>query len=102
MKAKHIFLTMGLTLLSPMLALAQGWRGNSDCGYNFHNFFGGGWMMILWIALLIGIVILIMKRGVGSSPKRVASNNAMNILMERYAKGEISREDYLKLKDDLD
>ena len=100
MNFKHFILVIGLTA-SPMLALAQSWRGNSCWGYGFPGFFGGGWMMILWTVLVIGIIFIIVRWAGGSSPKRLASHNAMGILTERYAKGEISREDFLKLKEDL-
>ena len=31
----------------------------------------------------------------------IVSSSAMNILSERYARGELSREEYLKMRDDI-
>lgn len=88
-------------MISPLLVMAQGWRGGGCWGNDFPGFFGGGWMMIFWTVLIIGVVFLMVRFVGGMNTKRTALNNAMNILAERYAKGEISREDFLKLKEDL-
>lgn len=97
---KRVFLVIGLTI-TPMLGLAQGWRGNNCWTDGFPGFFGGGWMMILWTVLLIGVIFLVVRWAVGSGSQRSGAGNAMNILAERYARGEISRDEFLKLKEDL-
>ena len=77
------------------------------------NYFGGfgfgfGWifMILFWGLIIWGIFALV--RGVGGhgccghGHGERRGNDAMNILKERYAKGEISREDFEKMKKDLE
>lgn len=68
--------------------------------------FGFGWIFVLlfWGLIIWGIYALV--RGAtghgccgGHGPK---GNNAMDILKERYAKGEISKEDFDKMRKDLE
>ncbi|MDD4873575.1 MAG: SHOCT domain-containing protein [Dehalococcoidales bacterium] len=57
-------------------------------------------MVVFWGGILALVIWLIIKlaRG-GSSITR--SNNALDIAKERYAKGEISREEFEQIKKDL-
>ena len=62
---------------------------------------GGGGMMIVWI-LLLGIAIYLTvavagKRTIGGSSRETA----LDILKKRYAAGEISREEFERMKHDL-
>lgn len=68
---------------------------------------GSHWWMpfpgILWFLLvavvIVGIVLLVRSRG-EASPLG-GGRSAMDVLDERYARGEIDREEYLQRKDDL-
>jgi putative membrane protein len=74
---------------------------------------GGGWMMmgmmLIWIILIVlavyGIVIWIRRMGPprssGPIDKLPAPKTALHILEEAYARGEISREEFLQKRDDL-
>lgn len=62
------------------------------------HWFGGGFMWIFWIALVL-IVIWITKNITGNNSEKPKS--AMDILKERYAKGEIDKEEYESKKQDL-
>ena len=61
--------------------------------------FGGLWMLIFWGGLIALIVWGIKKLtgGSNSSPRR----NPLGVAKERYAKGEISREEFEQIKKDL-
>ncbi|GAG67051.1 hypothetical protein ES703_68230 [subsurface metagenome] len=75
------------------------------------GFFGGGgfiWMIFIFIfivAIIIGIVLLIVwlvKRA--SYPGEIPTTktgNAMEILKERYAKGEITKKEFEIMKKDI-
>ena len=61
--------------------------------------FGG--MILVWIVLLVGGYFLI--QNIVESNRRVAthSDDPLTILKNRYAKGEIGREEYERMKNDL-
>jgi putative membrane protein len=70
--------------------------------YGWGMGFGFGWiaMIIFWAFLLLGIVYLV-KMIAGGSKKDDKEKTAIDILKMRYAKGEISKEEFEKIKDDL-
>jgi putative membrane protein len=58
-----------------------------------------GWIfplagMLFWIALIVGAVLLL-RHDVPRLRDRFAAPSALRILEERYAKGEISRDEFL-------
>lgn len=71
-------------------------------GYGMGGFgFGGIFMILWWILIIIGIVVLI-KWVLGSSASHGgAVGKALDILKERYARGEIDEQEYRKKKQDL-
>lgn len=68
--------------------------------YEWHGF-GGGMMWIFWILILIALVwfVVFAGRQAGDSQKREKS--ALEILKERYARGEIDRDEFKQMRDDL-
>lgn len=68
----------------------------------FNMGFGGGFMWLVWILLIIAILwVLAMISGSKSDPSK-GQKTALEILEERYAKGEINQQEFLKKKKDLD
>ena len=68
--------------------------------FEWHGY-GGGMMWIFWLLIivaLLGFVALATRRG-GISPQNEKS--ALEILKERYAKGEIEREEFEQKQKDL-
>ena len=65
--------------------------------------FFGGWMIIVWvviIALIVWGVIALVKRNSFSSDTR-QKHDPLDIAKERYAKGEISKEEFDEIKKNL-
>ena len=65
--------------------------------------FGFGWIFLPFLFLLLlilGIVYLIKLIG-GSARRGEKEETALDILKKRYAKGEIGREEFEKIKEDL-
>lgn len=62
---------------------------------------GFGWLFMLafWILIIAGVVYLV--KLVAGGEKRTAGETPLDILKKRYAKGEVTREEYEKMKDDL-
>ncbi|HKJ45462.1 MAG TPA: SHOCT domain-containing protein [Balneolales bacterium] len=63
----------------------------------------GGWWMFIWPIILIGIIVLLFywlkPQGGNQSPFRQES--ALDILKKRYARGEITKEEFERMKRDL-
>jgi putative membrane protein len=55
---------------------------------------------MFWIAILIGLVLLVQKLFADRKYERPESP-ALDVLGERYAKGEIGREEYLRRRQDI-
>lgn len=75
------------------------------CGFD-HLWWGGGFlMMILWTVLLIAILIWIFKTIQNRSSRDTSTDlkqeTSLDILKKRYARGEISKEEYDRIKKDL-
>lgn len=62
--------------------------------------FGGGIFMLLFWVLVIAAVVALVAWGMRAASGR-AGNSALQILEERYARGEIDREEYLAKRRDL-
>lgn len=82
-----------------ILAQAPRWDG--------HMSWGGGWMvvmglfwMLLLVALVVGTVWAVTRSGGGPS-RPDPTSRAREILNERYARGEISTEEYRERLDAL-
>ncbi len=71
-------------------------------GWGFGGWFGGMIMMVLfWIVVVVGIVALI-RWVSGQSPGERSSPSALEILKKRYARGEITKEEFENMKKDID
>ena len=63
--------------------------------------FGGGVMWIFWI-LLVVVILWAVKTAAGSGTNSAGKQrSALDILKERYAKGEIERDEFEQKRKDL-
>ena len=71
-------------------------------GYGYGMMSGGMWIvgLIFWILILIGLVLLIKYLWLGSGI-RGGPESALEVLKKRYARGEISKEEFEEKKKDL-
>ena len=68
-------------------------------GMGWWMIFGGFWMLIFWGGLIALIVWGISKlSGRGGSTQR---HDPLDLAKERYAKGEISKEEFEQIKKDI-
>ncbi|KKM10314.1 hypothetical protein SY88_14495 [Clostridiales bacterium PH28_bin88] len=72
-------------------------------GWGGTGLWGWVWMLInglIWIGIVVGIVVLIARLvqqpGGGRRP-----DSPLDILKRRYAAGEITREEFARMKDEL-
>lgn len=69
------------------------WGYYNDFGSNMMTGFGGIMMLIFWVAF-IAFIIWIVREISGRRNDSSPTSKAMEILKERYAKGEISKEEF--------
>jgi putative membrane protein len=66
----------------------------------------GIWMVInmaFWVLVFIGIVLLVIwvVRMVGRGERRTVEGSALESLKKRYARGEITKEEFEEIKRDI-
>jgi putative membrane protein len=109
------FLTLGFIVAmfscTGSEAMAQ-WRGygNWHMGPGMMDGWGMGWfggifMIVIWVLVIVGLVFLIKwlvqsTKGESRSVES-ASSRSLDILKERYARGEIDKQEFEEKKRDL-
>ncbi len=95
----------GALFLSSGPALAQDIPAHSHYGGHMwgDGMWGGGifgpLLMIFYIALLVGVIVIVVRWLSGTSlgghlPPSRAESNALDILKERFARGEIDKDEF--------
>lgn len=69
----------------------MGWFSN----YPFMHGFGGIFMILFWVVLIVIVISLVKKNG------PAGKETPEEILKKRYARGEISKEEFERMKKDL-
>jgi putative membrane protein len=83
------------------------WGGRDDFMWGMHDGLGwGGWLLmgllaLLVVGLVVGLVLLLVRstseRGPAAGPARPGPQSAAeHVLDERFARGEIDEEEYLR------
>ena len=99
-----------LTFLTPAVAFAQQpqgpvygphfWNGS------WHGWFFGPIMMIVFVAIVVGVVVLLVRSlggpGHGGASHNPPRRTPLNILQERFAKGEIDKAEFEERRRVLD
>jgi putative membrane protein len=107
---KHLSIatvTMVMLMASMTAAIAQGGPGPGQMMHDWGWGWGFMWLMplfmIAWLALMIAVIVFLVRWLGGGSGGRIVSTRttARDILDERYARGEIDREEYLQRQKDI-
>ena len=80
------------------MGLMMGGGGSPMMGYGGWGGFGLGWifMVVFWILIILGVVAF--ARYLGGAKQNGAGRTPMDILKERYAKGEIDKKEFEEKK----
>ena len=71
-----------------------GMMGNNFGGWYFSSFL---WQ-IIWLAIIVAVIYILIN---SLSSRKKSEDRSLQILKERLARGEITQEEYIKLKDTL-
>ncbi len=64
--------------------------------------FGGGWfMMLIWWVIIVAVIAVAIRWLSRQRGEQSEEGSAIEILKKRYARGEISREEFEEKKRDL-
>jgi putative membrane protein len=95
----------------PAWAQRGGYYGDTWGPHMMGGWMGGGWLgmlfgMVFWVVIIVAVIFGIrwLVQHTGSSGGGAAGppDRALAILRERYAKGEIGKEEFESLKRDLE
>ncbi len=77
-----------------------GWDHMGGAGWGMG--FGGIFMILFWIVIIVAVVMLVKWLAGGSSRIDLPrEKSALDILKERYARGEIGKDEFEQKKRDL-
>lgn len=65
------------------------------------GFWGGGFMMIFWLIVMIAGIAVFVKWLTEKSSSSPKEESALDILKKRYARGEITREKFGNMKKEI-
>ncbi|OGK15187.1 electron transporter RnfE [Candidatus Roizmanbacteria bacterium RIFCSPLOWO2_02_FULL_37_19] len=77
----------------------MGGGGNPMMGYSGWGGFGWIFMIVFWVLIILGVVALV--RYLGRSGQQQEHRTPLDILKERYARGEINKKEFEEKKKDL-
>ncbi len=95
-----LLIAVPATVLTTVSAAAQSYGGPPHTGaWGWGGMVFGPIITILFIALIVGAVVLVIRwMGLGGSVVAGGANKARHILDERFARGEIDKDDYEECK----
>ena len=76
--------------------------GPGMTGWGMMGWLGPIFMVVFWVAVIVGVILLIRWLVISSGPSRPkAEDSALEILKRRYAMGEIDKEEFEEKRREL-
>ncbi len=106
MKKLNYFLVLTffplLTMCSgPYGPMMGGWDRSGNYGCFFGYGYGGMFMWIIFL-IMVGLLIYFVVQTQKTKGPTIPGESPVDILKRRYAKGEITKEEYEKMKKDIE
>lgn len=109
-EVRKILLTIASFFLAPVsLTYAHVYGEDYGMGqWMMHWGYNMGWfwpviMMVFWIAVILGIIVLVRGAMLSSRKNEIKSEDtALEVLRKRYAMGEINKEEFEEKRKDLE
>lgn len=79
----------------------SGMMGSYGSPWGMHGFGGGVLMFLFWGGIIAGIVLLVVVLARQGTPSADRDESALEILKRRYVRGEIDRDEYERIKEQL-
>ena len=99
-------LSVTASMVAPAFAQQYGRYGDRMMGPGYHGLWGMGWMgLLFWVLIAVGLVLLFRWVWQMAGTGKLSENqgrHALEILKERYARGEIDKAEYNRIKKDLE
>lgn len=109
MQGRDVAIVIGAVVLIVLFfaLLGGGVMGVGMMGWGWGGFspWWSAMMMLFWLLVIGGVVLLVvwlLHQGAPASAGPIGERRALEILRERYARGEISREEYEQMRRDLE
>jgi putative membrane protein len=100
---ERIIFIIVIILLLPTLAFSQGGRyGMMNQGWHLMYYGCGGIIMWLLLLIVVGLLVYLAAQfSKGGRGENRPQETALDILKKRYARGEINKEEFERMKQDL-
>jgi putative membrane protein len=98
---------LGIGMMGPGMMGGFGWPGGQSGGWSWTWGLAMGLgmlaMLAFWGAIIVGIALLVRSAvGAGGRQDSRTEESALEILKRRYAAGEITREEYVQMRLELE
>ena len=93
---------LALGLLSPAWAQERAWNWGGHPMWGMWGVWGLGMMLVMltfWVLVIVGLIVLV--RWLVTQGRESRTDTALEILRQRYARGEINKEEFDAKKRDL-
>lgn len=100
-------LTLVATAIGLTLLISACGRYNFGCGEDWDSMMGFGYGgmfmgMLLIVILVVAVIYLFVREAGPKADHRLSAETPLDILKRRYAKGEITKEEFEKMKKELE
>jgi putative membrane protein len=105
---KKLLLLGGIFFAWPAIAFANsdGWGHMGNWGHMMNFWWGGAFMWIVFLIVIVVVVYFVLQstraRSYDSSLRETPRETSIDIVKRRYARGEISKEEFEQMKKDLE